>query len=64
MKNPLKKVFKKPDLKTQMYDELKKIGKKLDKELAGDKFNKEVAAQKKARRDEKSRHLRPAPRLV
>ena len=49
MKNPLKKVFKKPDLKTQMYDELKKIGKKLDKELGviGDKFNKEVAALKK-----------------
>lgn len=49
MKNPLRKVLKKPDLKTQIYNELRTIGKKLDKELGviGDRFNKEVSALKK-----------------
>ncbi|MBI5826801.1 MAG: hypothetical protein HZB22_03615 [Deltaproteobacteria bacterium] len=49
MKNPLRKVFKKPALKTQMYNELRKIGKKLDRELGviSGIFNKEVSALKK-----------------
>ncbi len=49
MKNPLKKVFKKPDLKTQMYGEIQKIRKKLDRELGvlSDKFYKEVSTIRK-----------------
>lgn len=53
MKNPLKKVVKKlvkkPDLKTRVYNELSKVQKNLEKELkvVGTKFNKELQALKK-----------------
>ncbi len=49
VKNPLKKIFKKPDLKTQLENELEKIRRKLYKGLGviHDKFDKEVAALKR-----------------
>lgn len=56
MKNPLKKVVKKlvkkPDMKTRVYNELSKVQKNLEKELkvVGTKFNKELQALKKTGR--------------
>ena len=53
MKNPLnkvvKKLVKKPDLKTRVYSELAKVQKNLEKELkvVSNRFNKEVQALKK-----------------
>jgi ElaB/YqjD/DUF883 family membrane-anchored ribosome-binding protein len=49
VKNPLRKIFKKPDLKTQLENELERIRKKLHKGLGNvhDKFNKEVSALKR-----------------
>jgi len=49
VKNPLRKLFKKPDLKTQLENELERVRKKLYKGLGvvHDKFDREVAALKR-----------------